>query len=157
MLQRWMAAAVGIVALVLLLGSRQAHEVQFGGGTNIPRDFRGAYEWSDGLGRYALALRIDRVERRGDLLHFSGSHGYALDDEAGGIVGTMKVNGTIDLDNYTLSMRESEPSQPGADIDGSFEGTIAEDMQTIEAVWTSRGNGREGTLTLRAVVAPGAR
>ena len=62
----------------------------------------------------------------------------------------MKVEGTIDAKKRRVSIRESDPSKPDSETDGSFEGTISENLQTIEAVWTTRGTGRKGDLKVTA-------
>lgn len=62
----------------------------------------------------------------------------------------MKVEGTINVKSHRISIWESEPSKPGAETDGSFEGTISADLRVIEAVWTAESNGAKGDLKIQS-------
>jgi hypothetical protein len=110
---------------------------------DIPREFQGKYEWRDGNGSYTSTLKIDKIEAKDGLLRFTGSHAYTPGDLK------TKVEGTIDPRSRRLIFRESEPSE-AADTDGMFEGTIAQDLRAIRAVWTNQTTGAKGDLELQA-------
>ena len=62
----------------------------------------------------------------------------------------MKVEGVIDRKTRRVSLRESEPSRANSDTNGSFEGAISEDFQSIDAVWNTNGSRNNGELKLKA-------
>jgi hypothetical protein len=112
---------------------------------DVPREFKGTYEWRDEQVRYTVTLKIDRVTEKDGVIRFSGTNLYTPGDLK------TKIEGTIDARSRRLTLRESEPSQPeGADTDGAFVGTISEDRQAIRAVWTSKASGNKGDLELKA-------
>jgi len=107
-------------------------------GPIVPRDFTGKF------GFYTVVLKINTVQEKDGLIHFTGTHAYSPGDY------TMKVEGTIDRKTWRVSLRESEPSRANSDTNGSFEGAISEDFQAIDAVWTTNGSGINGELKLKA-------
>ena len=107
-------------------------------GPTVPRDFNGKF------GLYTVVLKIDSVQEKDGLIRFKGTHIYTPGDY------TMKVEGTIDRKTWRVSIRESEPSHAGSDTNGSFEGAISEDFQSIDAVWTTEGTRNKGELKLKA-------
>src|SRR5262245_35498274 len=80
----------------------------------IPRAFQGTCHWDGAAGVYDVTLVIDKVRQENDTIHFVGSHTYPTAGHK------MKVEGRIDLRTRKVNIRESEPSQPGAIIDGEF-------------------------------------
>src|SRR5262245_42197616 len=108
----------------------------------IPRTFRGTFLWDGSTGGYDVTLIIDKVRQENDTIHFVGSHTYPT------AVHKMKVEGRIDLRTRKVNIRESEPSQPGAIIDGEFVGSISQDLSSIECTWSPQGAGAKGTLKL---------
>jgi hypothetical protein len=111
---------------------------------DIPREFKGEFEWRDEKKPYRLDLKIDKIEEKGGVIRLSGTHAYTPGDYK------MKVEGTIDPKKRNISIRESDPSKADSETDGSFEGTISEDLQSIEAVWTAKGTGNKGDLKVKA-------
>ena len=111
---------------------------------DVAHEFKGEFEWRDQKTPYTLVLKIDKIEDKNGVIRFSGTHVYTPGDYK------MKVEGTIDAKKRRVSIRESDPSKPDSETDGSFEGTISENLQTIEAVWTTRGTGRKGNLKVTA-------
>ncbi len=111
---------------------------------DVPREFRGKFEWRDGSVSYSSTFKIDKIEEKGGLLRFTGSHVYAPVDLK------TRVEGTIDPRTRRLIFKESEPSMGAADTDGEFEGTLSQDLQAIREVWTNRSTGAKGDLELRA-------
>jgi hypothetical protein len=110
----------------------------------FPREFKGEFAWR-GTNPYTLVLKIDKIEEKDGMIRFSGTHVYTPGDYK------MKVEGTIDPKKRSVSMRESDPSKPESVTDGSFEGTISEDLQSIEAVWTTTGTDTKGDLKVKAI------
>jgi hypothetical protein len=128
-----------VIALLLLATSAtgQAAPRPKDKGPDVPRDFSGRF------GAYTVVLKIDAVQEKNGLIRFTGTHTYTPGDY------TMKVDGVIDRTTGKVSLRESEPSRADSDTNGSFEGSISEDFQTINAVWTTKA-GNNGELKLKA-------
>ena len=64
----------------------------------------------------------------------------------------IKVKARVDKKNGTIEIWESSPRESeGFETDGSHQGTISSDFQRVEAVWTTRGSGDTGKLSLRAI------
>ena len=137
------AAVVLVLALFLLPGIAQA-KAQLVHSADVPREFKGQFKWRDGKITYSLVLKIDRIEEKGRIVRFFGSHLYTPGDYK------MSVEGTIDSKTYRISIREFDPSRPDSETDGSFEGKISTDFQRIEAVWTTRTTGKKGDLKVEA-------
>jgi hypothetical protein len=111
---------------------------------DIPRVYQGQFTWGQQDNPYTLILTIDRVTGKDGIITFWGRHHYTPGDY------TMKVEGTIDARSRRIRIRESEPSHPNADTDGSFSGTISGDLQAIEAAWTGSAPNKKGALKLQA-------
>jgi hypothetical protein len=111
---------------------------------DVPREFKGEFAWRDETKPYTLTLEIDKIDEKHGTIRFSGSHLFTPGDYK------MKVDGTIDAKSRRITIRESDPSRADSDTDGSFEGTITADLQTIEAVWTTKSTGNKGTLKVQA-------
>ena len=136
-------AVLWVLALVLIPSLGQADDKPIRV-ADVPREFKGEFEWRDEKKPYTLVLKIDKIEEKGGVIRFSGTHAYTPGDYK------MKVEGTIDPKKRSVSIRESDPSKADSETDGSFEGTISEDLQSIEAVWTTKGTGKKGDLKVKA-------
>lgn len=114
---------------------------------DIPRVFRGEYAWREGAGTWQMpskvTLTMDTIVEKNGTIEFSGSDVYVKGNEY-----KMKVTGTIDPRWRFLTMKEVAVSSPVGMTDGSYEGTISRDLQTIDAVWTTSGTGKKGDLHL---------
>jgi hypothetical protein len=111
---------------------------------DVPREFKGEFEWRDEKKPYTLVLKIEKIEEKDGVIRFSGTHVYTPGDYK------MKVEGTIDAKKRSVTIRESDPSKPDSETDGSFEGSITEDLQAIDAVWTTKSTGNKGDLKVKA-------
>ncbi len=115
--------------------------------SEIPRVFRGEYAWREGAGTWQVpskvTLTIETIVEKNGMIEFSGSDVYVKGNEY-----KMKVTGKIDPQWRFLTMKETAASSPSGVTDGSYEGTISRDLQTIEAVWTTTGTGKKGDLYL---------
>jgi hypothetical protein len=112
--------------------------------TDMPHEFRGQFAWGQQDNPYTLILTIERITGKDGIITFWGRHHYTPGDY------TMKVEGTIDARSRRIRIRESQPSHPNADTDGSFNGTISEDLRTIDAGWTGSSPDKKGALKLHA-------
>ena len=131
------------LALFMLPGVGRAQDKPIRA-ADVPREFHGDFEWRDANMSYTLVLKVDEIKEKDGTIHFSGRHHYMPGDYK------MKVDGTIDAKSRRITIRESAPSPDEAITDGSFEGTISTDLETIEAVWTTKSTGSQGDLKVRA-------
>lgn len=138
--------AATIIAAVLFLGATGTlAEKKPIAASDIPRRFEGQYKWRKEGRKYSVVLTIDKVKDKKDgTIRFSGSHAYSSGDY------TMAVDGTIDTDDRSITMHESDPTNPNSEVEGFFEGTISDDLKTIEAVWTTKSSGLKGDLKVKA-------
>jgi hypothetical protein len=149
-MNRTLKAVIALMASLVILaifihpqpGLADVKQIRVG---NIAREFKGEFEWRDEKKPYALMLKINKIEEKDGVIHFSGIHIYMPGNYK------MKVEGTINPNKRSISIRELDPSRADSETDGSFEGTISEDLQTIEAVWTTKGTGNKGDLKVRAL------
>jgi hypothetical protein len=111
---------------------------------DIPIEYAGQYQWKGSDQSNQVTLKIGLIEMNGDDVRIVGTHIYAPG------VYTMKVTAVIDCRTRRLTLLESERNMPVAVTEGVFQGTLSEDCQSIEAVWTSAASGLKGTLKLRA-------
>ncbi len=132
------------VFVLLLIPSPGRSEDKPVRAADVPREFKGVFEWRGEKKPYTLILKIDKIEETDAVVSFSGTHLYTPGDYE------MKIEGTIDTQKRSVTIRESDPSRPDSVTDGSFEGTISGDLQTLEAVWTTRGTGNKGDLRVMA-------
>jgi hypothetical protein len=115
---------------------------------NIPTQFTGQFVWlMDPSGPPGAAdgitVTINKFEEKDGVILFSGADNY---HDSGF---TAKIHGKIDPQSHHFTMWESEPSNSNSTTDGSFEGTISLDLQSIDAVWTTRATGKKGKLHLQ--------
>ena len=136
-------AAGWVLAVVLLPGTGRADDKPIRA-ADVPREFRGEFAWRDDQKTYTLVLKIDKVEEKDGVIRFTGTHAYDPGDY------TMKVEGTIDPKTRGVRIRESDPSRADAQTDGTFEGTLSADLQSLEAVWTTEDTGTKGDLKVKA-------
>jgi hypothetical protein len=136
--------AVGWVLVLFLIPNPERWDDKRIRVANVPREFKGDFEWRGWKNPYTLVLKIDKIEEKDGVIRFSGTHFYTPGDYR------MKVEGTIDAKKRSVSIRESDPSKPDSETDGSFEGTISEDLKTLEAVWTTKDTGKMGDLKAKA-------
>jgi hypothetical protein len=127
----------------------------------LPNKFVGTFRWVSKLpgpeqpGREfwrldkspsPVTLTIERAEVKDGIIRLSGKHVYK-DSQ-------VKVVGKINPQSGQLSLWEFEPvPNTNFTTEGSFEGTISKDFQTIEAEWTTTGGpmiGFKGDLHLQA-------
>jgi hypothetical protein len=111
---------------------------------DVPREFRGTFEWKDMSAAYDLILKIEKIAEKDGVIRFSGTHSYTPGEYV------MKIEGTIDPKSRRISIFETEVLAGGGDLDGSFAGTISADLTTLEAMWTSDTSGKRGDLKVKA-------
>ena len=120
--------------------------------SEIPRVFRGEYAWREGAGTWQVpskvTLTIETIVEKNGMIEFSGSDVYVKGNEY-----KMKVTGKIDPQWRFLTMKETAASSPSGVTDGSYEGTISRDLQTIEAVWTTTAPARKAISRIPSITA----
>ena len=125
---------------------------------SLPRKFTGTFKWTqrDGSGWASpdsfVTLYISSANATGDTVYFMGRHVYEPGRQS------FHVVGQIDSLSYEVVMLESKAGEPVerlepnlvavAITDGSFKGSITEDLSAIEAVWTTSGRNMTGDLNL---------
>jgi hypothetical protein len=117
---------------------------------NLPRGFVGDFRWDDGGGVQTVAIRFKSV-RRLDAGHAEalGCGNYSM----AGIVTSIDVKMQVTLSGLEVEIWESAPDQAAFVTDGSHRGHLSQDLDAIDAEWTTRSSGQRGRLRLRAAPA----
>jgi hypothetical protein len=140
-----------ILALILTLAATAALAADpFELAASLPRQFAGVYRWNDRKIDQNVSVRLETVSvRSGKVLALGkGRHKeeyYSTD-----------VTVEMAIDSETLAVQMWERSPSGADgnpkfvVEGCYAGEISGDLSSINAVWTTAGTGRKGSLRLKA-------
>ena len=115
---------------------------------DIPRTFAGTFQWRSESDAYDITLVIEKLEKTDDgQFKLSGTHVYDLGNYK------MLVNGTINPKTRKVSLRESKPSRADSETNGSFEGSLSDDLKSMNCIWTTKGSGEKGDLKLQVKTA----
>lgn len=114
----------------------------------LPRGYVGDFYWDDIPERQAVEIGFSAVEARApDTLEATGCGIYRTAAK----VTHIRVRMTVRLPGLAVTIWEHDPIDPGGFIiDGSHQGRLSDDLQTIDATWTSRATGEQGQLHLQA-------
>ncbi len=118
--------------------------------SDIPTNFVGRLNWQFApaadhtvIVPDSFRLVIDNMEEKDGQIFFAG---HDINQSRS----KTTIHGKIDLKTRHLTMKESEPADVHPVTEGTLEGTISPDLQTIEAVWTTQSSDKKGTLRLKA-------
>jgi hypothetical protein len=117
---------------------------------NLPRGFVGDFRWDDGGGVQTVAIHFKSV-RRVDAGHAEalGCGNYSM----AGVVTSIDVKMQVTLPDLEVEIWESAPDRATFVTDGSHRGHLSQDLDAIDAEWTTRASGQRGRLRLRAAPA----
>jgi hypothetical protein len=149
MMRRHWGSALSIFVAALLGFSAAATERS--AADDLPRSYTGSFKWDDSSALQSVAMAFRSVTPvGGDILQAEGCGVY----NGGGRITTIRVKMTVRLPSLAVTISELDPiDKRGFVVDGSHEGHLSDDLQVIDAIWTTRETGEHGRLRLHA--APG--
>jgi hypothetical protein len=138
-----MVLAFSIVASAAVEAKSGAEAVRAG----LPREFCGTFQWDGDAELQEVFVRLSRtqVDKGGRIVAF-GKGRYVTDS----VTTHIQVKWLIEPQSGRFEMWEENPSQPAFTTDGSHVGAIADRLTSVEARWTTRGSGNQGTLRLHS-------
>jgi hypothetical protein len=114
----------------------------------MPRAYFGEFKWDDDKQIQNVAIVFESVRALSDQkAEAIGCGAYEVRLQ----VTKIKVRMFIRLTDLQVDIWESSRGGTGFETDGSHRGNLSEDLQRIDAQWTTNITGRRGQLHLRAV------
>lgn len=143
-IRRFLAAALQAICLILVTPHAFADNADWVV-ANLPTDFQGTFQWDNDPTVQEVKVRIDSVSiGSGRQVTATGSAVYTTLGQK------TAINVTWQIDPVTgrFEMWEKDPTSADFVTDGSHVGTISTDLQSINAMWTTRSSGQLGQLCL---------
>jgi hypothetical protein len=146
-----MLAAVMIIGAGTRICLGQAHRYdpsEIPDRSPLAQEYEGHFIWDESDQDQLVRIFIDSVEKSNGTITATGRGEYTVESEV------TRINITIKIDEKTLrfEMWEHDPDNAeGFVTDGSHVGTITPDFADINAIWTTKGDGDRGVLSLHKV------
>lgn len=118
--------------------------------SSLPKSYIGEFFWHGDSTMQIVEINITaRSHQENGRLEVVGCGRYSV--PAFGRVTDIKVRMVIDEASLDVEIWESEPvGETFFTTDGSHKGKLVDNLQGIEAEWTTRASGLKGNLRLRA-------
>lgn len=114
---------------------------------NLPTDYQGTFQWDNDPTVQEVKVRIDAVSIGTDRqVTATGSSVYTTLGQKTAI----NVTWLIDPVSGRFEMWEKDPTAADFVTDGSHVGVISTDLNSINAMWTTRSSGQSGQLCLHS-------
>ena len=138
-----------IVAATFLSGGSVSAERSVA--AELPRGYVGDFKWDDSSVLQRVVFKFSTVAALDDnSLEARGCGLY----EVGGQVTNIRVRMMVQLPALAVTISELDPIDDDDFVtDGRHEGHLSDDLQAIDAIWTTRETGEHGRLRLRAAPA----
>jgi len=151
-MRRHWTAALLLVVVVLLVLPRSAAASERSVADDLPRSYAGSFKWDGSSEIQSVVMSFRTVKTvSGDTVEAEGCGVY----NSGERITTIRVRMSVRVPCLAVTIWELDPiDEDGFVVNGSHEGHLADDLQTIDAIWTTRETGERGRLRLHA--APGA-
>ena len=120
--------------------------------TSLPKIYAGEFRWYGDSIVQKVEIRINLTKRLDDSQRIEaiGCGRY----DVSGRVTNIGIRMVIDPKTLEIEIWEFDPRGPAFfTTDGSHKGKLIEDLQRIDAEWTTRSNGQKGRLQLQAATA----
>ncbi len=116
----------------------------------LPRAYIGEFLWDGDTTVQNVVITFDKVQA----LNEQNAEAFGCGSyEAGRQVTKIGVRMFIRLSDHEVEIFERSPDDNGAfETDGSHRGKLSDDLQQIDAQWTTTSSGKHGQLHLRAAV-----
>ena len=148
-LSGWMSRLAVMIAAAMLLLAPAVHATDMKQLTGkLPRAYIGEFQWDGDKTVQNVVITFDKVRA------LNGRNAEALgcgSYEVGRRVTKIKVQMFVRLSDLTVEILELSPEGNGTfETGGSHRGTLSNDLQRIDAQWTTTTSGQRGRLHLRA-------
>lgn len=116
----------------------------------LPRAWCGIFRWEGDLREQHVTIAFARVAvRAGGNIEAEGPGLVRYQDEPPSQAVPFRIRAVIEPATRRIEMFESiETPRVDYVTDGSHVGVLADDLQSLRSVWTTRGTGRRGTLQM---------
>ena len=148
-LSGWMSRLGLAIAAASLLLVSAVHAAEIGDFTEkLPRAYIGEFLWDGDKTVQNVVITFDQVRaRNGQTAEASGCGSY----EVGRHVTKIKVRMFVKLPDLKVELFELSPEGNGSfETGGSHRGSLSDDLQSIDAQWTTTASGQRGQLHLHA-------
>ena len=118
----------------------------------VPRAWCGVFRWDGDAREQHVTIRFERIAARADgTIEAHGPGLVRYEDEAPRQAVRFRIRAVIEPATRRIEMFERIDT-PRSDYvtDGSHLGTLAADLQSLGAVWTTRSTGKRGALRMNA-------
>jgi hypothetical protein len=143
-LNRWVIAIVAWTVLAASVAAQEPSSLE----SKLPRAFEGEFRWYGDRGPQKVEIKIISTKR------LDSQHVEALGCgryDASGSVTNIGVKMKIDVQSLDVEIWEFDAvGSPGFTTNGSHKGRLTDNLQEIDAEWTTQPNGPKGRLLLRA-------
>jgi hypothetical protein len=114
----------------------------------LPRAYLGEFSWDGDKTVQNVVVTFESVRALNDKnAEAIGCGAYEVNRQ----VTKIRVRMFVKLSNLQIEILELSPEgSPSFETDGSHRGYLSEDLQRIDAQWTTRASGQQGQLHLRA-------
>ena len=134
-------ACLGFVSVVFATEMKELTE-------KLPHAYLGEFRWDGDSMPQNVVITFESVQALNEqTAEALGCGSY----EVGRHITTIKVRMFIKLSKLQVEILELSPEGSGSfETGGSHRGTLSEDLQRIDAQWTTSNSGQQGQLHLRA-------
>lgn len=148
-LSGWVSRLAAMIAAASLMLGSVVHAADIKALTdNLPRAYIGEFLWDGDKAVQNVVFTFDRVRALNEQnAEASGCGAYRV----GRQVTTIKIRMFVKLPDLRVEIFEQASEGGGAfETGGSHRGTLSNDLQRIDAQWTTTASGQRGQLHLRA-------
>lgn len=151
MRRHWTAALSLVVAAALALLGSAAAASERSVADDLRRSYAGSFKWDASSEIQSVVMSFRAVKGAGgDTVEAEGCGVYSSGEQ----MTTIRVKMSVHLPSLAVTIWELDPiDERGFVVNGSHEGHLSDDLQVIDAIWTTRETGEHGRLRLHA--APG--
>jgi hypothetical protein len=146
---RWISRLGLMIAAASLLVASAAHAVEMKDLTqNMPRGYFGEFSWEGDRTVQNVVITLESVRALNEQnVEALGCGSY----EVGRQVTKIRVRMFVRLSDLQVEIFELSPEGSGSfETGGSHRGKLSDDLQQIEAQWTTTARGQRGQMQLRA-------
>jgi hypothetical protein len=112
----------------------------------LPINFAGYYQWRGSNKKQNVKIEFKKIYlSAGNKIEIIGSGTYQ-----GSRLVKINIRAVLDPETLEIELWERDPSDPKFITNGSHRGRLTQNLQKIEAVWTSQSTNKKGDLVLEA-------
>jgi hypothetical protein len=141
---RWVMTVVACTALAAVVAAQESSPLE----NKLPRTYEGAFRWYPGSIPQKVEIKIMSTTRLDS--QYVEALGCGRYDVLGSVT-NIRVRMKIDVQSLDVEIWEFDAvGSLGFTTNGSHKGRLTDDLQEIDAEWTTQPDGPKGRLLLRA-------